>query len=506
MTATLAESVIAAASEFARRCHDELGVERAALFGSLVYRDGERFSEAVSDVDLALVIPPSANDPVSRLELATRLLQLKKELELTLVSKLSRTTTVPVCSLLLVSDAEIGADIHKDGSESFFTANEFLELIGGTKSHGMPGAGDMPVQHRLVRQCLRFTQKKRHAFMSVAANGKGSLPPYDGDLPLPKDLLRHAAMAGALRSEGAPPGAEFDTQEGLSVLLRVIISAAQANPAYEELRAWLMNKVTTRMGTLDASQQLLLAELIALLAQGAHDEQQRKVKKPERRVESTPFFHERIGDAFPGKRGIYWSTGASDVELRLNRLLGGDLRFDASTPIWIFRGGRSTPVAKFQQLGPETFLIDRDEMKVSRLALYQSESYYRSFVYVECEALAPIGVNERAAEGAKRALDEGRTYCEEYGITDDGTLVTREEYDDGAAERDGTIIETSGRTRIVCRHLTPYNFVLCAQMSPINNSQYDQRMRHLLDRMLAGEDLLPTIVDDVERLPRRDDH
>jgi predicted nucleotidyltransferase len=503
LTATPAETAIAAATEFAKCCHDELGVKQASLFGSLVYRHGERFSEDVSDVDLTVLLPTTL-DPVERVKFATRLLQLKTDLEVKLATGLSRTTTLPVCSLLLVSDSDVGADIHKDGADSFFAANEFEDLIGGTRSHGMPGAGDKPIGHRLVRQCLRFAQKKRHAFLSVAANGKGSLVPYEGELPLPKDLLRHAAMAGALRAKSAQPGAEFDTQEGLSVLLRVLISAADGNPAYEELRGWLMNKLSTRKGTLNARQQLLLAELIALLAQGAHDEMERQASKPERKVESTPFFYERVGDAFPGKRGIYWTTGPADVELRLGRLLGGDLRFANSTPIWMFRGGNTMPIAKFQQLGPENFLFDHYEVKVSRLAVYQSESYYRCFVYVEGEPLAPIGINPEAAASASRAMAEDRTYYEEYGVTDDGLLLTREEYDDGAAERDGVIIDTVGRTRLMCRYLTSFNFVICAQMSPINNSHFDLRMRDLLNGMLAGDDLLETIVSEVEKLPRRD--
>lgn len=504
MTDKAADLAIAAATEFAKRCHDELGVPLAALFGSLVYRNGERFAEGESDVDLALVIPPDASTPVARVELATKLLALKRDFETKLATSLSRSTTVPVCSLLLLSDSDIGSDIHKDGAESFFRSNEFHDLIAGSRSHGMPGVGEGSVGHRLVRQCLRFAQKKRHAYLGIAANGKGSLQPYEGDAPLPKDLLRHAAMASALRKKGTPPGAEFDTQEGLSELLKVLIEAAQQHAAYEELRTWMMNKVQTRKGTLDAQKQLLLAETIAAIALKAYRKGEQAALLP--KVDSTPFFYTRVGDAFPGKRGIYWTNGPNDVALRLNRLLGGNLQIGHATPIWMFRGGISMPIAEFRQLGPETFLFGHDEVKVSRVAVSASDLYYRCFVYVEGEPLAPIGVNLNAAENAAQAARDGRIYHEEYGITDDGLIVTREEYDDGAAERDGIIIDTSGRTKLMCRYLTPINFVLCAQMAPINNSQYDQRMEQLLDGILAGKDLLPQIVAEVERLPRRDNY
>lgn len=503
MTDTPASTTFTAAKTFAQRCHDELGVPSAVLFGSLVYRNGERFSEDVSDVDLALVMPEGMSSPVDRVELAVRLLGFKRELEISLAVNLSRSTVVPVCSLMLLSAADIGADIHKDGAEGFFRNNEFHDLVSDVRSHGLAGVGDVSIKHRLVRQCIRFAQKKRHAFLAIAANGRGSLEDYEGDAPLPKDILRHAAMAGALRKASAQPGAEFDTQEGLSELVSVIIQAAKKSEVYEELRAWLMNKIATRKGILSARHQLLLAETIAVLAEQAHDAA--KTDAQPARVESTPFFFERVGNAFPGKRGIYWTTGPEDVAMRLGRLLGGELRIGQSTPIWMFRGGLSIGIKQFRQIGPETFLIGNHELKVSRLALCGSPLYYRNFVYVECDGLTPTGIDVRSAERLKEAIEEGTSIYEEYGLTNDGMLVTREEYDDGAVEREGKIIETSSRTELRLRYLTPFNFVLCAQMSPINNAQYDSRMGELLDRMLAGQDLLPTIIAEVNKLPRRDD-
>ncbi|MDN4632079.1 hypothetical protein QCD71_11175 [Sphingomonas sp. PsM26] len=503
MTDTPACITVAVAKTFAQRCHDELGVPSAALFGSLVYRDGERFSEDVSDVDLALIMPKGMRSPVNRVEMAATLLGFKHDLEIKLAVNLSRSTVDPVCSLLLLSAADIGADIHKDGAEGFFRNNEFHDLLSDERSHGLPGVGDVSIGHRLVRQCIRFAQKKRHAFLAIAANGKGSLQDYEGDTPLPKDILRHAAMAGALRKASALPGAEFDTQEGLSELVSVVIQAAKNSEAYEELRVWLMNKISTRKGILSARQQLLLAETIAALAEQAYDAATKNAQPP--KVDSTPFFFERVGDAFPGKRGIYWTTGPEDVAMRLGRLLGGELRIGRSTPIWMFRGGISIGIERFRQIGPETFLIGNHELKVSRVALCESPLYYRNFVYVECEGLTPTGIDARSSERLKEATEEGTSISEEYGLTDDGLLVTREEYEDGAAERDGKIIDTAGRTEVRIRYLTPFNFVLCAQLSPINNSQYDHRIGELLDGMLAGQDLLPTIIADVSKLPRRDD-
>jgi predicted nucleotidyltransferase len=490
---------------FAKRCHAELGVPAVYLFGSLIYRDGERFTEEFSDVDLAVVMPVGTTNPVGRATFTMQLLPMKIELERELTATLSRPTTVTVCSLMVVTQREVGADIHKDGAEGFFANNEFLEVLSDTRYHGFPGAAGKPVTDRLMRQCYRFVQKKRHAYLGVAANKRGALEPFSGEAPLPKDLLRHLAMASAL-GETVLPGAEYDTQEGLALILNFLTSNSDKRPEYRTLKEWMMDHISNRNRTLDANQQLLLAEIVWSFAEIAltnTEEAKRKLSDPPR-VESTVFFYDRVGEAFPGKRGIYWATTPDDVDMRLKRLLGGELKVGRQAPIWMFRGHRTMPIGRFDQLDPGTYLFDHFEVKVARIALSQSELYYQSFVYVEGVPLAPTGVDPRSIEMAKEALAAGRVATEEYGLTNDGMLVTREEYDDGAAERGGTIVDTSGRTSLRCRYVTPVNFILCGQMAPLNNKKFDAYAGEILDRMLKGEDLLETLTAEMARLPRRE--
>lgn len=136
-----------------------IGADGIYLFGSLLYRDGEQFITE-SDIDLALVFPDTCKDAVARLRWTRALAEQKIVLENELALVLDRHDRREIlCSIILLTRAEIGGDIHKDGAEGFFTNNLFMNLLDRTKTNALPGAGQAPVRDRLIRQCLRFAQK-----------------------------------------------------------------------------------------------------------------------------------------------------------------------------------------------------------------------------------------------------------------------------------------------------------------------------------------------------------
>ncbi|HYL98161.1 MAG TPA: hypothetical protein VEZ90_04345, partial [Blastocatellia bacterium] len=90
---------------------------------------------------------------------------------------------------------------------------------------------------------------------------------------------------------------------------------------------------------------------------------------------------------------------------------------------------------------------------------------------------------------------------EEYGLFE-GRPITRGEYDDGAAEIDGRIVDTIGRAEHRIRYLTPYNFLIAAHDSQINNHDFDLRSEELLNLMLFGKAKLTDLVAEVDRLPK----
>lgn len=114
------------------------------LFGSLVYRDGTQFVPG-SDVDLAILFPEDAKDAVERVAWLDKLLRHKVELEKRLADLFGHSRSEPICSVVALTTAETGADIHKDGAEQFFGNNRFLDLLAGTQYDKFPGAGDQQI-------------------------------------------------------------------------------------------------------------------------------------------------------------------------------------------------------------------------------------------------------------------------------------------------------------------------------------------------------------------------
>jgi hypothetical protein len=169
-----------------------------------------------------------------------RLLDYKIALELELAALLKRTDPdKPICSVIAATAIEIAADIHKDGAGGFFKNNLFLDLRNGEMREGLPFAGERPLTERLVIECLRFVQKRRNAFLAVARSGKTTIQPYYSVDPLPKDVMRHAAMAARIGSTTAPAGAEYDTQIGLDFLTSTLYALQGRDQAYYVLHDWL---------------------------------------------------------------------------------------------------------------------------------------------------------------------------------------------------------------------------------------------------------------------------
>jgi hypothetical protein len=318
-----------------------------------------------------------------------------------------------------------------------------------------------------------------------------SMAAHDDDAdPLPKDVMRHGAMALRLTDDAyADPGAEYDTQFGLDFLSHRLYERRRDDRAYADLQ----NRLSIRRGgrgmrhPVSAKDQLLLAEIIYDTA-------------------AEEFFSQRLGQAFPGARGIVWYDEPETIKTRLERILQPPLMYRDATPVWWWRDG-NLHIEEFKYLGDGVYLMDINELKIRRIAAVNPGPYNRCFVYVEVDAMPPTGLYahtpERIAE-VERGEGVFSYYWEEYGIVDGKHLITREQLDDGAAEIDGSPQDIRGRNELRSRYVTPYNFVIAAHGSPINNPGFDERLVEILDSMLKGEDRLGELMQAVLRLPVRD--
>ncbi|MGB6490104.1 MAG: hypothetical protein WBF10_01465, partial [Methylovirgula sp.] len=132
------------------------------------------------------------------------------------------------------------------------------------------------------------------------------------------------------------------------------------------------------------------------------------------------------------------------------------------------------------------------------------DTYKQSFVYVETAAMPPTGLYEHDQKYIDQRLEDRGYANEEYGVFR-GHPISRGEYDDGAAEIGGELIDTASEAELRVRHITPYNFIIAAQASPINNHNFDRRLEELLNAALkfSSADAVNELVEAVRLLPAR---
>lgn len=150
--------------------------------------------------------------------------------------------------------------------------------------------------------------------------------------------------------------------------------------------------------------------------------------------ESTAFFAERFGLAFPGIRSTTWFEGVDAVQ-RLKVLFQEPLSFEGNnsitTPIWWWRGG-NLQISRFRVLNNETVLLNSKELLINRIAAVYNGSYKRLFVYIEAKPMPPTGLYDWNEEKIESWVNEMGYAWEEYSIYKKKHLLTRAEHDDNA--------------------------------------------------------------------------
>lgn len=514
MTQINVEKIIDALSAWARSAKDEIGLAEAYVFGSLIRNNGAQFDER-SDIDLVIIVPNDRKTDWDRVEWLQRLREYVPTLEMQLLTLLGRENAVePIVSILAATSVEISADVHKDSKPNFFSANQFRSLVTGDTVLGIPGAGDVKDLASAVVECMKFAQKKRNVYLNIAPNGRSTLQNFDdADDSLPKDTMRHAAMVRELRKPSKVLDAATDVQRGLDFISHFLYEHENFNAEYEVLSTAVSVRRKAR-GTREALSplhQILLAEIIF----GSAVEFEIELRKnatvalkakagPTLHEDSTVFFSDRFAGAFPGVRSIAWFDSPSDIAERLGRLFVHPIKFSNTSPIWWWRDGNNA-IDRFENLGGGIFLMNRDELRISKIAAVHGRSYYQSFVYVEVDAMEPTGLYPSTIQRITQAqAGHDRAYLyEEYGLVDGKYMITAAEKDDGAAVINGKIEDTAGRAEGRTRYVTRYNFVIAAHGSPLNVTAFDRYLEHHLDGILKGTSTLESLAEDIAKLPKR---
>jgi hypothetical protein len=167
---------------------------------------------------------------------------------------------------------------------------------------------------------------------------------------------------------------------------------------------------------------------------------------------------------------------------------------EMSDPVWWFRGTSNLHIQSFTKLSNSKILLDVYEYVISEIAVYRDDSYEKDFVYVKVKAEKPVGVYEWFSEDIEQNKKQYGFCREEYGLYNNSVPITREEYDDGAAEIKGKVIGTRG-SRLRVRYLTDYNFIIAAKQSPINSHEFDRGSKDILNGILRGTHSFENLFD-----------
>jgi hypothetical protein len=224
---------------------------------------------------------------------------------------------------------------------------------------------------------------------------------------------------------------------------------------------------------------------------------------------SINFFANRIGYAFPGLRHkLEWYHG-KDAVSRLTRLLSKPLEFKSLdgegriNPIWWFRAGSSMFVEKFKVISGKKCLMNHDELIINKIAVYQSQFEFQNFLYVETLPDKPSGAYDYYTKNYIEERKKEYGHCsEEFGLIN-GIAIKREEYEDGAANVKGKVIDTHG-AELRTRNLTTYNFIITSTGSPYNSREFDRHSGEIMNGILKGEKEFNELLDFLMTFERKE--
>lgn len=226
-------------------------------------------------------------------------------------------------------------------------------------------------------------------------------------------------------------------------------------------------------------------------------------------VAPTVFFSHRIGNAFPGIRGLEWFDNPKEAVDRLEILLKKPTSFEKTSgygvsdePIWWSRGYSDLPIPSFKRISETKCIMDIEELEIDKIAVYHSTRYWQSFVYVEVKAEKQIGLYNYSDEEIKTRVEEYGYFSEEYGLFED-VPITRSCFDDGAAEIGGKVVDTSG-AELRVRYLSKYNFLISSRFSPIDCREFENYSEVEMNKILKGSNTVENLLEFIIKLPRNE--
>lgn len=269
--------IITKIQQWARELHKNGHIDRAYVFGSLIYDGGIQFMPSSSDIDLLLRISPASSNPLARLDVLDALVAANQALETALFQSLpSRSGANPITSITPVTEFELRFGVHKGGKPEIYSANSFLDLLQENSSFiSLTRASQLRYEdHKAGVAALEGTQNLRNQYVAVAPNSLRSIFEWNGDgggasqVALPKEVARAAAQLRHYR-ERLEDKSRFDVVLGIDTLHDLFRERERENEEYRNFLRWL---APWRGGPgvkrpLSVRHQMLLWEVLAAAAE-----------------------------------------------------------------------------------------------------------------------------------------------------------------------------------------------------------------------------------------------
>ncbi|MEH6766103.1 MAG: hypothetical protein V7655_16505, partial [Aequorivita antarctica] len=148
-------------------------------------------------------------------------------------------------------------------------------------------------------------------------------------------------------------------------------------------------------------------------------------------------------------------------------------------------------------------LIGIREFKIKRIGVFVSDSYYKSFIYVETSGEKQTGVYKLTKDDIERHIDSFGYSFEEYGLFKNKIKLTRGEYDDASKVIKDKVVDTFG-AELRVRFLSDYNFLITANQSPFNSSKFDRESHESMNKILKGEMKAEEFIESLKKYEKKD--
>lgn len=235
---------------------------------------------------------------------------------------------------------------------------------------------------------------------------------------------------------------------------------------------------------------------------------EKEVEIPRTGMSSSAIFSGKLAGAFTGQRGFKWYESKEAI-MRLEKFFEPPLRYEpigegaTSTPIWWFRAGSSMYIDRFKKLSRTKLLIGIREFKIKRIGVFVSDSYYKSFIYVETSGEKQTGVYKLTKDDIERHIDSFGYSFEEYGLFKNKIKLTRGEYDDASKVIKDKVVDTFG-AELRVRFLSDYNCLITANQSPFNSSKFDKESHESMNKILKGEMKAEEFIESLKKYEKKD--